>query len=93
MTTLEHHLPLTSCHALASLLLQTTDRTDRSCVGTFGVSGTGPWVFEKKVTNLREIGPKEASLPSGQVNATLGEKLLEMHFTRNTKHWDTKAGE
>lgn len=40
-----------------------------SCVGTSGVSGTGPWVFEKKVTNQRSIGPKEVSTKAGQVNA------------------------
>ncbi len=44
-----------------------------SCVGVLGVSGTGPWVFEKKVTNQRSIGPKEVSTKAGQVNAAGGQ--------------------
>lgn len=47
-------------------------------------------MFEKKVTTQRIIGRDQVTRV---VQYNSGEKLLEVHFTRNLKHWDGKAGE
>lgn len=79
-----------TCHMRLLLWPNMPDVSPCRCVGTFGVSGTGPWVFEKKVTTQRVIARDQVATVL-QYNS--GEKLLEVHFTRNQKHWDSKAGE
>jgi hypothetical protein len=46
-------------------------------VGTSGVSGTGPWIFEKKVTNKRSIGPSEVAKPAGELDVAGGWQGVE----------------
>lgn len=53
------------------------------CRGIKAPYGTGPWVFESKVTNTRTIGPAAVSITPLQP----GELVSSVSFTANARYW------
>lgn len=55
------------------------------CAGALAPVGTGPFLFESKVTDRRTIGPDTVSLPAGELAA--GERVLSVSFASNAGYW------
>lgn len=60
-----------------------------TCAGFSRPAGTGPYIFDKKVTTNRTIGPNDISRSSLD---TENEQVLEVHFTANPIYWDGAPG-
>ena len=55
------------------------------CKGIKSPMGTGPWIFESKVTNMRVIGPSTVSFTP--LNTSARETVSYVSFTANARYW------